>query len=64
MRKWSSESVNGIRYCMIEAAKEPKTLWIVPGAGHLGLKQIAKAEYEQTVASFFTAALSTSTTPR
>lgn len=38
-------------------AKEPKRLWIVEGAEHLGCWQVKKKEYEQAVADFFRTAL-------
>jgi fermentation-respiration switch protein FrsA (DUF1100 family) len=39
---------------LFERAKEPKKLWIVPGAGHLEPRKKAGAEYEKTVGDFFT----------
>jgi uncharacterized protein len=36
-----------------EAAKEPKELWEVPGAGHTGGLDAQPAEYERRVTSFF-----------
>src|SRR5512144_1562260 len=35
------------------AAKEPKELWIVPGAGHGGTIAAAESEYEKRVGEFF-----------
>jgi fermentation-respiration switch protein FrsA (DUF1100 family) len=43
---------------LYQKAKEPKKLWIVPGANHLESRKKAGAQYEQAVADFFTAALS------
>lgn len=45
---------------LYKRANEPKELWIVPGAGHNGLRQQAGDAYERRVADFFTKALSTS----
>lgn len=39
------------------AAKEPKELWLVEGAGHGGYAQAAGARYEQTLTTFFRRAL-------
>jgi fermentation-respiration switch protein FrsA (DUF1100 family) len=39
------------------AAREPKQLWLVPGAGHVQAHTVAKAEYERRVVQFFNAAL-------
>jgi fermentation-respiration switch protein FrsA (DUF1100 family) len=44
---WMSEK-------MFERAGEPKSLWIVPGAGHLGCRASAGKEYEDRVSDFFT----------
>jgi uncharacterized protein len=41
---------------LFDAAKEPKELWIIPGAGHLECRRKAGAEYEKKVAAFFDAA--------
>jgi fermentation-respiration switch protein FrsA (DUF1100 family) len=38
-------------------AHEPKELWIVPGAGHNGLRQEAGDAYDTRVADFFSRAL-------
>jgi len=38
-------------------AMEPKKLWIVPGAVHLGAHRKARTEYELAIADFLTAAL-------
>src|SRR5262249_20758792 len=42
---------------LFEKAKEPKKLWIVPGAGHLEPHRKDGAEYERAIGEFFTAAL-------
>jgi fermentation-respiration switch protein FrsA (DUF1100 family) len=39
---------------LFEKAKEPKKLWIVPGANHLEPRKKAGAEYEKAVGDFFT----------
>lgn len=41
-------------------AKEPKELWIVPGASHNGLRQEAGNDYDRRVADFFSKAVVTS----
>ncbi len=38
---------------LYEAAREPKALWLVPGAGHLESYVAAGAEYERRVVEFF-----------
>ena len=38
---------------LFHAAREPKALWIVPGAAHQDLHQVAPAAYEQRVLDFF-----------
>lgn len=38
---------------LYDAAKEPKELWIVPGAAHRKLEEIACAEYRRRVIEFF-----------
>ncbi len=38
-------------------AKEPKALWLVPGAGHNGSRQAAGPEYERRIVDFFRQAL-------
>jgi fermentation-respiration switch protein FrsA (DUF1100 family) len=40
-----------------EAAREPKQLWLVPGAGHTGGIEAQPAEYERRVVGFFDDAL-------
>jgi len=40
-----------------EAAREPKTMWQVPGSGHTGGIEARPAEYEQRVIRFFDEAL-------
>jgi uncharacterized protein len=40
-----------------EAAREPKSVWIVAGAGHGGYDAVAPAEYRRRVAGFFAAQL-------
>jgi fermentation-respiration switch protein FrsA (DUF1100 family) len=47
---------------LFEAAGEPKKLWIVPGAGHLGCRSAAGKQYEEEIADFFSRALSSSAT--
>ena len=42
---------------LYEAARPPKTLWIVPGAGHCGGHGAQPAEYERRVLAFFDQAL-------
>jgi fermentation-respiration switch protein FrsA (DUF1100 family) len=37
------------------AAREPKELWLVPGAGHGKAHTVSKAEYERRVIAFFNA---------
>lgn len=39
---------------MFEKAKEPKQIWLIPGAGHGGAYNTAKEEYEDRVLKFFT----------
>jgi hypothetical protein len=39
------------------AAHEPKQLWIVPGAEHVGCYDTARQEYERRVTQFFRDAL-------
>jgi fermentation-respiration switch protein FrsA (DUF1100 family) len=38
-------------------AREPKKLWIVPGAGHLALPLSERGRYEKDISDFFTAAI-------
>ena len=38
---------------MFEAANEPKTLWLVPGAAHEDLYAVAGQEYERQILGFF-----------
>jgi hypothetical protein len=40
-----------------DAAREPKEIWLVPGAGHTGGIEAEPAEYERRVVGFFDAAL-------
>ena len=40
-----------------DAAREPKTIWQVPGAGHTGGIEAQPAEYERRVIAFFDDAL-------
>jgi hypothetical protein len=42
---------------LYKKAREPKTIWIVEGAKHTGVRSIKRAEYERRVAEFFEAAL-------
>ncbi len=38
---------------LYDKAKEPKELWLVPGAPHVGAQQAEKSEYEKRVLEFF-----------
>ena len=38
---------------LYDAAREPKELWIIPGAGHAGFADAAPGEYPQRLAGFF-----------
>src|SRR5258706_15309808 len=38
---------------LYEKAKEPKKLWIVPGAGHLEPRKKEAKHYEEEIAEFF-----------
>lgn len=38
---------------LYDAAREPKDLWIVPGAGHMGYYAATPGEYEQRIIEFF-----------
>jgi len=40
-------------YQLFNAAREPKELWIVPGAVHRQIEQVAPAEYQQRLIEFF-----------
>ena len=40
-----------------DAAREPKEIWLVPGAGHTGGIEARPAEYERRVVGFFDDAL-------
>ncbi len=42
---------------LYEAAGEPKTLWMEPGVGHVGMYNNSPEEYEQRVVEFFDEAL-------
>jgi uncharacterized protein len=42
---------------LYNAASEPKTLWVVPGAHHVGAYSIAGSEYERRITAFFRSAL-------
>ena len=53
----------GMSRDLFTAASEPKTLWIVRGAGHLEPHRKAGMDYERRVSDFFSTALSTRTTP-
>jgi hypothetical protein len=39
-------------------AREPKSLWVLPGAKHGGYYDAAPEEYERRVSSFFEGSLS------
>ena len=43
---------------LYEKAKEPKSLWLIPGAGHLEGHQVNPTEYDERLLSFFKKALS------
>jgi len=38
---------------LYDAAGEPRTLWVEPGAGHVGTRSLRPDEYEQRVIAFF-----------
>jgi hypothetical protein len=38
---------------LYEAARQPKSLWVVPGADHGGYAQVAAAEYGHRLKEFF-----------
>jgi dipeptidyl aminopeptidase/acylaminoacyl peptidase len=42
---------------LFEAAREPKSLWVVEGAGHGGYASVAAAEYRRRLTDFYTANL-------
>jgi uncharacterized protein len=42
---------------LFDRAREPKQLWIVPGAGHNDLRQSAGEDYDRRVAEFFSSAV-------
>lgn len=42
---------------LFDAARDPKELWIVPGAKHLGCRTIAPDEYESRITRFFDTAI-------
>jgi fermentation-respiration switch protein FrsA (DUF1100 family) len=42
---------------LFEKAKEPKTLWIIKGAGHLECRRMEGKQYEERLSDFFTRAL-------
>lgn len=44
-------------YAMFEAAKTPKELWVVHGAGHVDLCRYAGAAYQANVLAFLHAHL-------
>jgi pimeloyl-ACP methyl ester carboxylesterase len=48
---------------LFRAAREPKELWIVPGANHGEAWRVAGREYEERVTRFFAAALSITRLP-
>ena len=48
---------------LYDAAGQPKQLWLVPGAAHVGSHLARPAEYERRVSHFFANALTT-TQPR
>jgi len=44
-------------HALFDAAKGPKELWIVPGAGHVDLHKAAGAEYERRILAFLESTL-------
>jgi fermentation-respiration switch protein FrsA (DUF1100 family) len=42
---------------LYEKAKEPKRIWIVPGAGHLDCHRIAGKKYEEEIVNFYDEAI-------
>lgn len=50
-------------YRLYEAARDPKELWIAPGANHCGAYFLDRPAYCQRVAAFFEHALATRATP-
>jgi len=42
---------------MFAAAEEPKTFWLVPGAGHVDLQRFTPVEYRRRILAFFDAKL-------
>ena len=48
-----NEAQDGGAPWLYNAAREPKELWLVPGAGHGGYAQIAPQAYARRVSSFF-----------
>jgi fermentation-respiration switch protein FrsA (DUF1100 family) len=48
---------------LYEAARGPRQLWLVPGAGHLESYAVAGAEYERRVVEFFDQHLKTAASP-
>lgn len=51
------EVFSGRAQAQFEAAKEPRSLWVVPGSGHGQNYQLAGKQYEQRVLEFFDQAL-------
>jgi len=51
------EAERGGAQLLYNAAREPKDLWIVPGAGHGGYINAIPQEYEQRIIAFFDKAL-------
>ena len=47
------EAGSGRAQAQFDAARQPKTLWIVPGGDHGSNYRVAQAEYERIVAEFF-----------
>ncbi|MFC1679454.1 alpha/beta hydrolase [Elusimicrobiota bacterium] len=43
---------------LLSRASEPKALWVVKGAGHLGCRKVAGKDYEDRIAGFFARAFS------
>ena len=42
---------------LFAAAREPKALWLIPGAAHVDYYQASREEYQQRVVAFFDGAL-------
>ena len=49
-RVWEN---NGLGQDLFAAAREPKSFWLVPGAGHNDIAETAGAGYRQHLQSFY-----------